>query len=207
MKKDLFSYNPDISRNAYLNWRTDINDQAHNLHVLAADYADGAMVMINSVLTNNRDKRADALIMPILYCIDQSIELYMKTIIRLLEEDAGGMVSNYTSHDIADLKNQMISRIKKKEIKTAGLEKHLKPVSDFIDELYVKIRSQDEKGRKVINIDFARYPFDTNGNPHFYVEEKENVVIDIENLGKRLVEIRDSLEALCLMYEQQKDEK
>ena len=83
----------------------------------------------------------------------------------------------------------------------------MKPVSDFIDELYVKIRSQDEKGRKVINIDFARYPFDTNGNPHFYVEEKENVVIDIENLGKRLVEIRDSLEALCLMYEQQKDEK
>lgn len=32
-------------------------------------------------------------------------------------------------------------------------------------------------------------------------------LLNIENLGKRLVEIRDSLEALCLMYEQQKDEK
>ncbi len=205
MSKAIFSYNVDIAKNAYMNWRTDKNDQATNLHVLASSFAEGAEVMINAVLDNNKDKKADALIMPIMYSIDQSIELYIKTVIRLLEELSGGTISNYTSHDIADLKNQMVSKIKKKEIKTKGLEKHLKPITEFIDELYGKIKSKNKNGKTVINIDFARYPFNTEGDSHFYIEDPENVVIDIDNLGNRFTEIRDSLESLCLKYEAEKN--
>lgn len=161
--------------------------------------------MINAILTDNSDKRADALIMPILYSIDQSIELYLKSIIRLLEELSIGTVSNYASHDIAELEKIMVGKIRKKEIKTKGLEKQLKPVSDFIDELYVKIKSKNEKGKDVIKIDFARYPIDTNGNPHFYVEASENVVIDIENLNGRFEAICDCLEALYMMYESERE--
>lgn len=198
---ELFSYNPDIRKNAYLNWRTRSSDPSHNLYVLASDYTEGADVLINSILENNSDQKADALIMPILYSIDQSIELYIKAIMRLIDEQAGGVISNYTSHDIEDLKSQMVAKIKKAETKTAGLEKHLKPVTEFIDELYMKIKVKDDRGRNVVNIDFARYPFSANGTAHFYVEEKENVVIDIENLRHRFISIRDSLEALYSMYE------
>ncbi|MQN00518.1 MAG: hypothetical protein FRC54_00725 [bacterium LCO1.1] len=201
----LFSYNLDIRKNAYLNWRTQANDPAHNLHVLASDYADGAVVLINAVLKDNSDKKADSLIMPILYSIDQSIELFLKTIIRLIDEQSGDGISNYKSHDIAELKQQMVAKIKKVEKKTAGLEKHLKPVTEFIDELYVKIKQKDDNGRDRVNIDFARYPFTADGAAHFYVEEKDNVVIDVENLGERFICIRDSLEALCLMYEVKKE--
>ena len=81
------------------------------------------------------------------------------------------------------------------------MKKFLKPVSEFIDELYEKISTKDAKGRKVVNIDFARYPFDTDGKAHFYVEDTDNVVIDVENLGQRFSSIRDTLESLCLMYE------
>lgn len=197
----LFSSNPDVGKNAYLNWRTQASDPSHNLHVLASNYADGAVTMMNAILENNRDKKADALIMPILYSIDQSIELYLKTIMRLIEEQSGGQVSNYTSHDIEDLKHQMVAKIRKAEGKTAGLQKHLKPVTEFMDELYAKIKTKSDKGRDVVNIDFARYPFSADGKAHFYIVENDNVVIDVENLSRRFENIRDSLEALCVFYE------
>lgn len=203
MGRELFSYNQNIQKNAYLNWRTDKNDKAYNLYVLASDFADGAVVMINAILSDNTDKKADALIMPILCCINQSIELYIKTVIRLVEEQIDGAVSNYTTHNNSELKNIMIAKIRKKELKTSGLQKHLKPVSDFIDELNDKIKSYDDKGK--VNMDFARYPFDTDGNSYFYVKENDNVVIDVENLSNRFSAIRDSLESLCFMYEENRE--
>ena len=156
--------------------------------------------MIEKILLNNMDKKADALIMPIIYSIDQSIELYLKSVIHMLEELAGEIPSNYTSHNIEELKNQMVSKIKSKESKIKGLEKHLKPVSDFIDALYSKIKIKDRNGKCKVKIDFARYPFDTNGDPHFYIEDPDNVVIDIENLKERFLEIRGCLESLYLKY-------
>ena len=201
LMSDLFSYNPDISKNAYLNWTTDKRNHAHNMFILASDYADGAISLINCILVDNRDKKADALIMPILYCIDQSIEVYIKAVLRKIEIITGSAESVYKSHDIKELLNCMTGMIKKKEIKTAGLQKHLSPVSSFIDELYPKIQVTDKDGRSFPGMDFARYPITTEGKPHFYISANENVVIDVENLGKRFVEIRECLEALYLMYE------
>lgn len=201
LMNELFSYNPDISKNAYLNWNTDKNDYAYNMYLLASDYADGAITLINSILIDNRDKKADALIMPVLYCIDQSIEVYIKAVLRKIEIITGSAESVYKSHDIKELLNCMTGMIKKKEIKTAGLQKHLSPVSSFIDELYPKIQVTDKDGRSFPGMDFARYPITTEGKPHFYISANENVVIDVENLGKRFVEIRECLEALYLMYE------
>ena len=199
--KGIFSYNPDVSRNAYLNWRTDRHDQTHNLIVLASDYADGAISLINDILKGNRDKKADALIMPIMYCIDQSIEVYLKAIIRKIEVVTDDVPSNFKSHDIKELYKVLNSYIKKKEVKTAGLQKHLLPLSTFIDELYSKIQTSTETGKGSLGIDFARYPIKVDGTPHFYITAEENVVIDVENLGERFVEIRDCLEALYLMYD------
>lgn len=207
MNKDLFSHNTDIKKNAYLNWRTDRHDNAHNLYVLASDYADGAIALINCILVDNRDKKADALIMPIMYSIDQSIELFLKAIIREIEELEATIISNYKTHDIEDLLKIMVAHIKKKEVKTKGLEKHLKPVTSFISELYKQIKSNDENGHTSLNIDFARYPISPEGNPHFYVESTENVVIDVENLKSRFNEIRNSLESLYYMYEAERENR
>ncbi len=201
MKKNIFSSNGDIRKNAYMNWRTMPDDMAYNLEVLAEDYAGAAITLINSILQENRDKKADALIMPILYTIDHSIELYIKSIMRIIETQSGSLVSNYTSHDIEDLMHQMTALIKRTEPKTKGLQKHLKPVNDYIDELYSKIKIKNESGKTEVRIDFARYPFTADGDSHFYLDDPENVIIDIENLGKCFIEIRDSLQALYLMYE------
>ncbi|MGN9235493.1 hypothetical protein ACTM8Z_09430 [Atopobiaceae bacterium HCP3S3_D6] len=119
--KDIFSYNIDLSRNAYLNWRTDKVDQAHNLYVLASDYADGAVSLVNVILEDNRDKKADALIMPIMYCIDQSIEVYLKAIIRRIEMITGDVRSNFKTHDIKELYNALKGHIKNKRSKDKWL--------------------------------------------------------------------------------------
>ena len=71
---ELFSSNCDIRKNAYLNWRTRQGDPAYNLHIMASNFADSALTLINAVLQDNTDKKADTLIMPILYSIDQAIE-------------------------------------------------------------------------------------------------------------------------------------
>lgn len=47
----------------------------------------------------------------------------------------------------------------------------------------------------------ARYPFDTDRNPHFYVCTMENVVVDVENLLNRYSEIMNCLEDLYYMYD------
>lgn len=135
-----------------------------------------------------------------MYCIDQYIELTTKAVIWLVEDLLGEARSKITTHDIAQLKQTMVSRIKKKETKTAGLEKVLQPVTDYIDALYAKIKTTDDKGRPVINIDFARYPFSVDGESHFYISDPENVVVDIEKLAEWFQQIRDSLDGLYYMY-------
>ena len=205
MNKAIFSYNSDISKNAYLNWRTCSTDVSYNLFILAEGFSSAADILIGRIIKENREKIADLIIFPILYAIDQSIELYLKAIIRIIEELNGCGVSNYKTHDIQNLLKTMISLIQKNEASTKDLSKHLKPVETYIDELYGLIKTEDAKGKSALSIDFARYPIDTAGNPHFYVKSMENVVIDIENLAARNVEIKESLEAIYCRFENKEE--
>ena len=195
--KPILSYNADISKNAYLNWRIAGHNIAGNLTILAESFENAAKELMQSVLRDNRLKQADSLIFPIMYSVDQSIELYLKAIIYNIECLTTGQPNNYTTHDIQSLFNTMISQIKKKEIKTKGLQAHVSVLQEYIDELYSYIKSGDGKAQ----LDFARYPFDTDRNPHFYVCAHENVVIDIENLLDRYSKIMDCLYGLYCMYD------
>ena len=205
MKKKIFSYNSNINKNAYLNWRTEHHNPAHNLRILGDAYSKAALRLIVSLLVDNVHKEADIIIMPILYDINQSIEVYIKAIIRLLEEFQQEKTSNYTSHDIKELNNIMISKIKKKEKITTGLQTHLKPLIDYINELYEKIEFKKENGGKGLNIDFARYPMDVNGNDHFYIKEYENVIVDLENLKERFNEVVNALRSLYDKFSYEKE--
>lgn len=195
--KPIFSYNTDISKNAYMNWRIHGHNIAENLIVLKDGFENAAKLMMKSVLADNRLKQADVLIFPIMYAVDQSIELYLKAIIYDLEQLGTGISNNYTTHDIQSLFNTMISLIKKQEATTKGLQSHVAPLKQYIDELYSHITNTKGKNQ----MDFARYPFDTDRNPHFYVCTLENVVVDVENLLRRYVEIMDCLEGLYCMYD------
>ena len=195
--KPIFSYNPDISKNAYMNWRICGHSIADNLVVLESGFEEAAKQLMKSVLDDNRLKQADVLIFPIMYAIDQSIELYLKAIIYNLEQLETGTPNNYKTHDIQSLFTTMMSLIKKQEQKTKGLQAHVAPLKEYIKELYSHIVNSKGKAQ----MDFARYPFDIDRNPHFYVCTIENIVVNVENLRNRYLEIMDCLGNLYCMYD------
>lgn len=195
--KPVFSHNSDISKNAYMNWRIHGHNIAENLIVLKTGFESAAKQMMTAILADNRLKQADVLIFPIMYSVDQSIELYLKAVIYNLEQLEHGVSNNYKTHDIQSLFNTMISLIKKQKQKTKGLQAHVAPLKEYIDELYSHIA--DSRGN--MRMDFARYPFDVDRNPHFYVCTTENIVVDVENLLNRYSEIMDCLDGLYCMYD------
>lgn len=197
MVKDLnpiFSSNSDIYKNAYMNWRTSRYDEVRNLKVISEGFQYAATTMLETLLQDNSCHQADSLIFPILYSIDQSIELCFKAILNELDLLEEKKPNNYTNHDIRLLYNTMVSQIKRKETKNKGLQSVLKDISEYINELYEHIGGEKPK------LDFARYPFDTDRNPHFYVCSMEHVVVDLENLLLRFNRMMDALEGIYLMY-------
>lgn len=198
-EKSVFSQGR-VENTSYMNWRTDRFNNNHNYTVLGDGFSQAAIILMDKILEDNTDKKADVLIFPIFYDIDQAIEVYIKAIINVLNELLGNQPENMTSHDIKQLFSQMKSRIEKVKSGTKGLQKHLKPLSSYIEELYEKIYYAEDRVRGTVHMDFARYPVTTSGTQHFYITKFENEVVDIENLRKRFVEVMDCLEGLYYMY-------
>ncbi len=194
----IFESNGDIAKNAYLNWNTYPNDIVHNFYILAKDFEEAAKTMLNAVLSNNIDKKADNLIMPIFYCINQSIEVYIKAVIMLINRIEKKNEKSEVTHDIQCLYNKMINAIEKDP--TEDLINNFSILKDYIDELYVHIKKPLNSKPKM---DFARYPVDTTGKPYFYIETTENVVVNVEELNKKFETISSTLEAIYAMYEKE----
>lgn len=195
----IFDNNLDIKKTAYMNWLMDSHDNANNLYVIGNGYSEAALILIDSILFNNCDKKADRIIFPLLYNINQSIELLLKATIWVLERKESDKPTTYNEHDINALYCQMIAKIKRKEQSTKGLIRHFDALTNYIDELYQKI---GEKGEKP-HIDFARYPTDINSKSYYYVETYNNEMVDIENLKKNYLEIIESLNSIYLMYKEE----
>lgn len=197
--KKIFSYGC-VENTAYLNWRTERYDNTYNFTVLGDGFSQAAIILMDEILKDNFDKKADVLIFPIFYDVDQSIEMYIKAIINVLNVLSGDQAENFKIHDIKELYNQMKSRIKKYETNTSGLEKYLKPLKTYIDELYEKIDYKEENLKSTVHIDFARYPVTTEGTQHFYIRNNDNEVVDIDNLKQRYIEVIECLEGLYDKY-------
>lgn len=195
----IFETNRNINKNAYLNWNTDKHDTAHNFYVLAKDFEEAAITLMKAVLENNIDKKADSLIMPIFYCIDQSIEVYLKAIIQLRNYALNIQKKIYKKHDIRTLFEKMRNKLDSKE-STDDFEKCFKALSSYIEELYKYIKPTENSK---LNMDFARYPVDIEGNPHFYIESSDNVVVNVEELYRRFTAIVSSLEGIYSMYREE----
>ena len=204
MMSDLrvFASNKNIYKTAFLNWRMSERDIPENLYQMGKAFGEGAMTLIDKCLDNNKGHEADALIFPILYGVDQCIEVMIKAILCCLDilEGSEGTVSK--THDVFQLLSQLKAAIKKHTKRTKGLEKHLKPVQTYLDELNMYIGGTTGQP----HMDFARYPIDTNGNPYFYVVSQGNTTVDLDVLKENLQGIMDSLDALYCMCSVEREE-
>lgn len=203
--KDIFSYNKDIEKNAYMNWRTQRFDQIQNMIVIAEGFRDSSLLLVEQILKDNTDKKADNLIFPILFNANHSIEVYLKAINwtqnKLLNKDD----TFAKTHDlvilfrnVVNLENELNYPQDKK-----AFHDMLDNLNSYINELYRKIERTVEakKGNKTIyDIAFSRYSLNMDLEPQFYINTFDNVVVDLENFLIVFKIIFDSLQSLSLHY-------
>jgi type I restriction enzyme S subunit len=77
-----------------------------------------------------------------------------------------------------------------------------KELDDYILELYDKIDKDHNANAKMKNMDFSRYPFNTDDEYHFYIENYGNEVVDLEMFVEVFKKIGDNLNCIAGYYEE-----
>lgn len=200
--KDIFSYNVNMDYNAYMNWRTNQHDHLHNMHVVASGFANASLALVKQIVeTGNIQKEADELIFPILFNANHAIEVYLKTINWSLNLILDSKESYLNTHDLQKLLNS----VKEKSIeveKSFDFEHHYGDLKKYIGELYKKIEIETNKGQTFSDITFARYALTRDKEPQFYINQFDNVVIDLPNFYKVFSKVFDNLKNLTYYYQE-----
>jgi hypothetical protein len=199
--KDIFTYNIDLNKTAYINWRTKRYDPIDNMIVIADGYSMSALLLAQELLENNDNKDADIVIFPIMFNANHAIELYLKSIVWSLNILLESNLKKEGSHDIKQIFSTVKSKVNKFEYDRTRKEqfKNLtKNLECYLNELYIKIRSNTDSHKD--NTDFCRYPFTTKYTNHFYIEEFDNVVVDLENFISRYTVISNNLSRIASDY-------
>lgn len=200
--KEVFSYNADINKTAYINWRTSHHDHIHNMIVIADGFMRSSIMLAEAALFDNWDKKADSIIYSIMFNANHAIELYLKATVWTLNILLNNQQKIEGKHDIQQILQTMVKRVNEFETdkeKKKQFNNMINGTKMYVDELFQKLATQDGK-RKKDNMDFSRYPFDQKYVPHFYITEFDNVVVDLENFVVRFKEIGDSLRQIATYY-------
>ena len=168
-----------------MNWRTRQDQPIYDMLIIADGYMKAAIMLGKNCLEDNRDKKADIVVFPILFSVNHAIELYLKAInwslnilLKKNESFCGG-------HDIRQIWNIVKKRISEFEIdknKRKQFKDKTKKLEDYISELYEKI--------------------DKEHNEHFYIENKKNEVVDLKMFVEIFEKIYYNLSCLAKHYEE-----
>lgn len=202
--KDIFSYNADINKNAYLNWRTNNHDHISNMINLADGFMSSSILLTKQVLKDNRRKEADVIIYPILFNANHGIEVYLKAICWSLNTLLNNQSKPFsTHHNLMNLLNDVKSLVTQYDSNEENLEtfnNRIEPLEKYLKEIYSKIEKISANGKKLYNIDFSRYTLDIKNEPQFYITELDNVVIDLENFSEVFHKIHQDLNNFAEYY-------
>ncbi len=189
--KPVFSRNQDINKMAFLNWRMEHQTEINNILNLADGFMLSSIISAQTCLRNNKGKRADIIIFPILANANHAIELYLKGITWTLNKINGSTQKIEGSHNIDQIYRTVRSKVKlmgDSELK--DFDKATIELKSYIDELFIKIKATPKEDK----MDFSRYPFNNKYDNHFYVGTVGNTEIDLENFTKRFKKIHKNLD-------------
>ena len=149
--KDVFSYNADINKTAYMNWRTSHHDHIYNMIVIADGFMNSAIILAESALEDNWDKKADSIIYPMIFNANHGIELYLKATVWTLNMLLKNGQKIEGKHDI----QQILQTLKKRVLDFESDKDKRKQFKDmingtelYINELFQKIELQAGKRKK-----------------------------------------------------------
>lgn len=201
--KKIFSYNSDINKNAYMNWRTNTHEPIQNMNVIAEGYFQSTILMAKSCLRNNENKDADALIFPMLFSVNHAIESYVKSICWSLNILLGYKSTFKENHDIRGIWLTVKQKIKEYGFgygrEETDFNQMINSLELYPDEISKAIMESDINNA-YHNIDFSRYPTNCQGEYHFYLKTYDNVVVDLENFVEVISEISENLNSLSNYY-------
>ena len=107
----IFSYNVDIDKTAYMNWRTRQHQPIHDMMIIADGYMKAAIMLAQDCLQDNGDKKADIVVFPMLFSANHAIELYLKSINWSLDMLLNMKESFCGGHDIRQIWNTVKKRM------------------------------------------------------------------------------------------------
>lgn len=190
--KKIFEGNDDYRKSAFLNWRTSRHEDIRNLLVLAGGFLDSAIHLTKDCLEDNEDKKADVLIFPILHNANHGIELYLKSMIWILNRLIENGQKIEGKHNIQQIFSTVRAKIETYRGKDwlRHFDSQNNALAQYIDELFDLISGYG----KGDNMDFARYPITDKSENHFYIDQLDNVKIDLENLKEQLIQIKNALD-------------
>lgn len=201
--KPIFSRHPVIDKMSFVNWRTDSDSIIGNTRVLADGYFRAGITLTKICIRNNRDKKADVFIFPILNNLNHGIELYLKAILWNVNESMGMGRKMEGKHNIRQIYQTLKSRIGQApcNISSKQFGERTAELRAYLDELYTRIKANDKNDK----MDFSRYPFGHQFENHFYVDQMGTIEIDLVNLRKRFETIQLQLETLSdyLYYDEE----
>lgn len=179
MKKIFTGNQKNINKTAFLNWRTHKLTDISNMMVLAEGFLSSSIELTQSCLHNNKHKKADMLIFPILFNANHGIELYLKSLTWTLNRLLKTQYKIEGKHNIKQIFKTVKSKIKKLKGNEwlLSFRKENIELENYIDELFSLIGTTNAKG----NMDFSRYPISDKYENHFYIDRLDNVEIDLEN--------------------------
>ena len=201
----IFKDNASIERTAYMNWRTRQDQPIYDMLIIADGYKKAAIMLGKNCLEDNRDKKADIVVFPMLFSANHAIELYLKAINWSLNILLNKNEIFCGGHDIRQIWNIVKKRISEFEIdknKRKQFKDKTKKLEDYISELYEKIDKEHNAHVKIKNMDFSRYPLNSDNEEHFYIENKKNEVVDLEMFVEIFEKIYYNLSCLAKHYEE-----
>lgn len=203
--EQLFSYNADIEKTAYMNWRTRQHQPIHDMIIIADGYMKSAIMLAEDCLQDNKDKKADIVVFPMLFAANHAIELYLKAInwsLNMLLEEKESFCGGHDIRQIWNTVKKRMTSFETEKDRRKQFKEMTKELEAYITELYDKIDKDHNANAKMKNMDFSRYPFNTDDEYHFYIENYENEVVDLEVFAEVFEIIGDNLSSIAGYYEE-----
>lgn len=202
---------------AYLNWRysTFTKYPYDKFDIMAESYFDATQILLDNIIQNNYDKRADSVIFSILFSFHHYVEVKIKAIMNYyvyLDSNNKALIKYLGTQKNGDTvlkpypdNEHNIYRLYKeltKIIKFSNLTKIEKSDKRFIYlQSYLEQINKYQIFRDSPQLDFTRYPIGKKEKNYFYTNTEKNITISPINFKKISNEIELELSGLFYQLE------
>lgn len=185
---------------AYMSWRMHSENQSWKYKEMGEGFFVSSIILLENCLDENRDRKGDAVIFPILFNVEHAIELYIKALIYLVGENGITTNMRMNKHSIKEYINELNLILSSCDTAMYDIACHdFDYLNQFLDYFF------DE----TYDFTYARYPFNTSNHAQFYVDSNDNYIVDMKILLDWIKSIFYILDknfiTLSIAYEQRGD--